>query len=264
MNKVLMIIMLLSALCYACRKDKPSEEEEKGKIVFRFVHLVDGQAVVYDTMKYTNTAGNHYMITDMQYFISDVVLHASDGSKKMINEWQDIYYVDTYIPSTFEWQVYDAIPPGHYDSISFTFGINKEKNKNGLFVNPPEVNMFWPDFLGGGFHYLKLNGRWKTQAATLLPFNFHTGIGADTIGPGQVVFVHNYFNVNLKNSSFTVNKGRNTVIEIVMNIESWFHTPHVWDWDSIGGAIMENQSAMLWARENGFDVFTIGEKTEEP
>ena len=31
-----------------------------------------------------------------------------------------------------------------------------------MFVNPPEVNMMWPDVLGGGYHYLMLNGKWKT------------------------------------------------------------------------------------------------------
>jgi hypothetical protein len=25
-----------------------------------------------------------------------------------------------------------------------------------MFVNPPEVNMAWPEVLGGGYHYLML------------------------------------------------------------------------------------------------------------
>jgi hypothetical protein len=43
-----------------------------------------------------------------------------------------------------------------------------------------------------------------------------------------------------------------------MNIESWFQTPHIYDHNYWGGAIMQNQAAMQMAKENGFDVFEIG------
>ncbi|MCX6272002.1 MAG: hypothetical protein NTU44_12425 [Bacteroidetes bacterium] len=248
--------VLLVILATSCKKEK--ETKGSGKISFEFDHQVDGQLVAFDTMMYVNAAGNHYLITDFQYFVSDFILYKSDGTQVLINKEKDIHYIDSSIPSTLLWSVADDIPEGDYDSISFTFGINQQKNVTGLFVNPPEVNMFWPDFMGGGYHYIKLNGKWKNPDNQEVPFNFHMGIGSDTTNTGEVVYVQNYFKRTLPASSFTIHKGWTLSVIVVMNIDSWFTTPHLWDWNVIGGSIMQYQWAMQLAKENGMDVFTIG------
>ena len=233
-----------------------------GKIVLKFAHYVDGQPLVKDTMKYVNAAGNIYSITEIEYFISDVVLHKSDGSNQFIYQWKDIQYVDEALPATTTWNIFDKIKPGNYDSISFTFGISKAKNISFMYVNPPEVNMAWPDQLGGGYHYIMINGFWKDLNNQRTPYNFHLGIGQIYSGPnntGTITgFVQNYFNVSLKNSGFSVQNGQTKEIQIIMNIDSWFKTPHIFDFNYWGGAIMQNQPAMQMAKENGFDVFTVG------
>jgi hypothetical protein len=45
-----------------------------------------------------------------------------------------------------------------------------------------------------------------------------------------------------------------------MNIESWFNSPIVWDFNIQGENIMQNQSAMSDACKNGADAFSIGYK----
>jgi len=43
-----------------------------------------------------------------------------------------------------------------------------------------------------------------------------------------------------------------------MNIDEWFKNPHIWDFNYWGPAIMENETAMRIAKENGeVGVFTI-------
>ena len=210
-----------------------------------------------------NAAGNEYLVNEVQYFISDVILHNSDGSDFMINQDGGIHYVDTDIPSTFSWAVTTDIPVGNYSSVSFTFGISEAKNQSNMFPNPPERDMFWPEFLGGGYHYMKLNGKWLDTLSQVTPFNFHLGIGQiyahDVINVDSITgFVQNYFTVTVPNSSFAINENQTTSMELIMNIESWFDTPHVWDFNYWGGSIMQNQQAMQTAKENGADVFTIG------
>ena len=252
-------------LLLSCKKDSSTEppEQDTGKIIFEFANYADGLPLQTDTLMYINQAGNHYMVTEVKYFISDVTLHKSDGAQTVINKWKDIFYVDNTIPSTLTWQVYDDIPQGNYDSISFTFGINEEKNKTFLFVNTPEVNMFWPTVLGGGYHYMQINGKWKDTVDFINNFNFHLGIGQ--IYKGNVIdvdsitgFVQNYFKVNLPASSFSISKNETKNIQIIMNIESWFKTPNVFDFNYWGGDIMQKQAAMQAAKENGFDVFSVG------
>jgi len=43
-----------------------------------------------------------------------------------------------------------------------------------------------------------------------------------------------------------------------MNINSWFDTPNLWDFDVMGGMMMQNQQAMRMACQNGADAFSIG------
>lgn len=259
-------VLLIVLVIFACKK--PQEENnpvaETGHISFKFTHVVNGQPLQIDTIKYVNAAGNPYSIYDLQYFISDVTLHKSDGTKKIIQDWKDIDYVDIHYPSTLTWDVYDSIPVGTYDSISFTFGINEVKNQSFMFVNPPEVNMMWPDVLGGGYHYMMINGKWRDSISQVENYNFHLGIGqlyksndincVDSI----YAFVQNYFNVTLPNSSFTITEGTTRNIEIIMNVDSWFKTPHIYDHNYWGQNIMQNQPAMQMAKENGYDVFSTG------
>jgi hypothetical protein len=263
---MLILSVLLILIINGCKKDtkQDSTVNISGHIVFQFDHYVDSKPLVKDTLKYINAAGNPYLVSQVMYFISDVTLHKSDGTKKVINGWVDIYYVDNDIVSTMTWNVYDDIPEGKYDSISFIFGINKEKNVTGLFVNPPEVNMAWPGILGGGYHYLMINGKWKDKQNFIDNYNYHLGIGQLYKGDSANVdsiyaYVQNYFNVNLPNSSFTLNKNTTKEIRLIMNIEKWFSTPNIFDFNNVDIIYtMQNQQAMQIMKENGKGVFSIG------
>jgi hypothetical protein len=248
-----------------CKKPKP-DEEEYGKIQIKFLHQWDGEDMVYDTLMYVNAAGNELMVNEIQYFVSDVTLVSSESGTKTIKDWIDIYYVDIDIPSTLTWSVFDKIPVGTYEQMQFVFGISEEKNIPYMFVNPPERDMFWPFFLGGpngGYHYLKLNGKWKRQQDNLItPFDFHLGVGQ--IYAGGVVsvdsitgYVQNYFTVNLPLANITVEDNKTTVIELVMNVDEWFTNPNDFDLDYWGGNIMQNQDAMAAGSENGNHAFQI-------
>jgi len=262
-NKFLLLVFVALLSLFSCKKDKKETPIDKGNLVLKFVHCIDGQPMQKDTMKYINAAGNPYSVSELKYFVSEVTLHKSDGSIKLINEWEEIHYIDESLPDTKTWNVYDKITEGTYDSITFVFGITEEKNKSFMYVNPPEVNMMWPDILGGGYHYLMLNGFWKNNLNQKEPYNFHLGIGQIYAGNSTntdsiVGYVQNYFRVHLPNSSFTIKKDETKEIQIMMNIESWFKTPHIYDHNYWGGAIMQKQPAMQMAKENGWDVFSIG------
>lgn len=265
-----LFFVFLFFLVVSCNKNNDPTEEQSGRMSLYFTHTifipdyVGGiSPVFFDTMMYQNAAGNPYLINEIQYFVSDVTLHMHDGSEILIDEWKDIHYVDSDLPETWEWHVKDEIPAGYYDSISFTFGISEGKNQSLMFVNPPESNMFWPEFLGGGYHYLKLNGKWKDTEELVRPFNFHMGIGQIYDQEGTIVgYVQNYFKVNLHASSFNVNPDEDVAFTIVMHVDKWFEDPHVFDFNFWGGDIMQKQDAMQVAKENGTNVFSAHQMIE--
>jgi hypothetical protein len=252
------VIVFLSFLA-SCKEEDP----DQGKITLYFEELVDNYPLVVDSVLYQNEAGNEYVITEIQYFISNLEIYYHDGSRYSIKDKDGIHYRDTDIPETKQWTIADDIPSGRIDSLVFTFGFDETTNISGIFPNPPESNMFWPDELGGGYHYMKMNGKWMDINAQINMFNFHLGIGQTYDTTGQVTgFVQNFFRVSAylplySSSIIIVNPNKTTTLSLKMNIESWFKTPHIWNFNHMGGMMMQNQEALNAACENGYDVFTI-------
>jgi len=245
-------LLLIAA---SCGKDGVTS----GPVQFVFKHNINGVELQRGIMKYTNKAGNIYQVDELQYFISEIKLTRADGQIIAITADSSIHYVDLDVAGTEIWNSKVLISVEDYTSISFVFGINEAKNKTGLFVNPPQRDMFWPDIMGGGYHYMKMNGKWKANADTIKPFNFHLGIGMKMPGPG---FVQNYFTVT---QPLNIHTGSSTnVFTVTMNIEKWFESPNVWDWNVIGGQIMMNQMAMHKACENGVNAFHVSFEGSNP
>lgn len=258
---VLFFLICILIFLQSCQ-DKEVPVIEKNKLKIIFAHNVDSRTMVTNQSIYTNEAGNKYEIREIMYFISEVKLHHENGSVISIDQWDDIHYVDSNIPSTLEWNAGENIPVGKYDSISFRFGINSSENKLGLFVNPPESNMSWPDVLGGGYHYMMLNGFWIDTQDVRRSFNFHLGIGQNyadgsTLTSDITGFIDNSFLVCPHGESFNISEKGTTSLKIIMEINSWFSSPYIYDHNEYGGAIMQNQEAMHKACSNGKDAFYL-------
>ena len=257
---ILFSLALSLGIAASCRKDHTEPVvtgDSVGSIVFKFAHYVNGSPLQKDTMIYTNAAGNQYEVNELRYFISDVQLYKSGGSAMTINDCKWADYVDIDIPSTLTWNVCDRIPAGTYDSIAFRFGIISAKNISYMFVNTPESNMQWPDVLGGGYHLMMMNGKWKDSINQIENFNTHLGIGMEIIG-ADTTFIDNSFRVSLPSSAFTLAKDASKEVQIIMNIDSWFDSPYVYDHNHFGQMIMQNQAAMHTISANGADVFQVG------
>lgn len=256
--KARLIALAIFFTVTSCTEDKNTAIT--GSLTLHFQYQVNGTPAVFNSMQYTNAAGNLYEITNIQWFISDFALIDKNGKTIYLSTDKPIHYVDTDLPETGTWKI-DGISPGEYKGITFVFGITGEKNIPNMFTDPPESNMMWPYTLGGdfgGYHYMKLNGFWKNPSGQRTPFNCHLGVGQIYDSDGNITgYVQNWFEVILPESSFTMTSGASKEAYINMNLESWFETPHVFDWNVFGGAIMNNQEAMGMIRDNGSDVFSI-------
>lgn len=266
-NLIFILITTFLFIIAGCKKDpeKPEILNTSGKLNIEFKHIVGTDSLILNSNCYINEAQNHYQIDELMYFISDVKLFIHQSTPKLIDDWKSIHFVDVKMPGSLEWKIYDSIPQGNIDSISFIFGLTEQRNQSFLFVNPPESNMFWPDILGGGYHYMMLNGKWIITNQEETPFNFHLGIGqiyTDTITHNTSTiteYVQNYFTVTLPTPNLTIHANRTSTLTLQMDISSWFKTPYVWDFNYWGGSVMQNQRAMNGIKENGFDVFSIKE-----
>lgn len=224
-----------------------------GKVSVHFTFSVDGQALTQDSLLYQNAAGNRYEVTEAQYFISDVVLTSADGSQYAIKCDKSAHYVDADIPYTMTWVPEDELPAGAYSSISFVFGLAPELNVSHSYTDAPENNMSWPEVLGGGYHNMKINGRWIGEDGATHPFNLHSGRVVTAAGDT----VETSFAVTLPLTQFAITKNGIADITLDMNVNRWFCSPYLFDFNHFGGSIMQNTEAQEILKANGWDVFSI-------
>ena len=259
----LLLAGIVSMSFFSCKKNGDDWPDIPISLSFQFEQMVDGNPLDLDTLMYVTSLGNEYMVTDIQYFISDIIFHKADGQKFVITDGDSIHYVDGRIVSTQIWNIVKTqLPEGMYDSISFTFGMNDQRNRSNRFLNPPERDMFWPEILGGGYHYMKLNLKWKDCCMQeAMPFMFHLGIGQlySSVTPDVdsiTGYVQNFFTVNLPVSSFTLESGHICTVAIRMNIEDWFDGQNAFDFALYPMGIMQDQEGMHRACLNGRNAFT--------
>ena len=258
MKKLLLIVLLLMAMI-AMSCNKP---ESDGRLSVNVGYSVNGKDLITDTLCYRNEAGNEFMITEIQWFISKMELQNKRGEWIALEHLNDravnsdatkrIFHIDTNIPESQTLDI-KPIPIGKYTALRFIFGLDEEYNKTGLFSDSPEANMFWPETMGGGYHYMKLNGRFLNTENEVAPLNVHLGIGQND---SQTEFIHNHFIVELP-IDLTISENTDNQLNLCMMIDNWFRSPNLYDFNEWGSAIMQNQAAQQTLKENGHDVFVI-------
>lgn len=220
-----------------------SVQPEKSTMQLQFIHQVNDQPLILDQIMYTNAVGQAYSIKTVKYFISRVTFHKSDGTDVMI---PDIHYVDIRDEASLTYELTEKIPYGSYSGISFVYGLVPEDNVTGSLGLDLDRLMEWPVPMGGGYHYMKLEGEYVHNDATNF-FNFHSG-GLN----GTAYEIH----VDLPNSAFDANSSK-IGIAFNMEISNWFKDPVDWDFNYWGSGIMGNPDAQATVQKNGANVFTV-------
>jgi hypothetical protein len=252
MKKVKFFIVFIACffIVFSCKKEK------YGSIELCFTHTADEAPVLINELIYTNAAGNRYQVNEIKYFISKICLIDYDGNSIEIKQNNGIHYVDCSIKNTLRWKI-DEIPQKHYHGISFVFGLDEADNKSYRFVNPPESNFAWPEFLGGGYHYMQINGKFRNKDGEIQNLNIHTGIGQMYNENNEITqFVHNYFTVTL-DYPFFVYADNTLSLTLNMEIQHWFSIPYLYNFDMYGSGIMQNQWAQELLKANGWNVFDL-------
>ena len=237
MKKILFITLLIAITFSSC--DKPTQTD----LTINFTQSVDETELTTNSMIYINSAGENYDVKTLKYLISDITLHADDGSTLLLDE---VHFIDISDESTFRLTVED-IPNNNYTSISYTMGLDTIKNINNLYINESyHSGMAWPETNGGGYHYMKLEGAYNNDSTF---YNTHTG---GTMG-GDYSFN------NVEDISLTVDDDLGNVsINVNMEINNWYNSPNQIEFSSYGMGIMMNMMMQMNIQMNGItDVFSV-------
>jgi hypothetical protein len=241
--KFLIALCIISAaIVSSCKKQGDEISPVAYQVRFLFSYKVGSYPLKFDTIRYFNEFGNKYSVITLKYFISKIALHRTDGGILLFNEDN---YIDASDTSTLTFVPSGKATPGMYTSINFNFGLDSLENVTGCFLNPPENKMEWPPDIGGGYHYMKLEGKFDS-AGVIKNYQCHTG---------QLMGVPYYIKISLP-VTFSV-RDHDVTIQIIMDINEWWKNPNTLDLNNVT-EIMMNPVYQRYIQENGADVFSVG------
>jgi len=240
MKSKIIILALMVITITACRKERANviPAPNLGDVNVQLKYNVDGKPLVFDTLIYTNAAGNLYSVSKVRYYLSRFRFYAG-GAVKFSSD--TIIYADALNPQQV---TFKNVPVGTYDSVSYNIGLDEVQNiSNSLPATLENINMGWPDMMGGGYHFLQLEGHWKDSTGNL-GYAMHIGKNGFLVKAGT-------------KKTIQVHGGKTLNLAMTMNINEWFTNPHMYDIDKDGVYSMGNAVLMKKLSENGGDVFDI-------
>ena len=105
---------------------------EQAEIGIRIGYEINGTPLITDTLCYHNEAGNTFLITEIQWFLSKIKLQDESGEwislehRKVNNLFpyaaDKVFYIDTNIPESHRLDM-SPIPVGKYKVMRFVFGL---------------------------------------------------------------------------------------------------------------------------------------------
>lgn len=263
MKKIALLLITIS-LIIGCSNDDDNTVEPivETQVSFAFSEYWDDTPIVnadYQTTTFTNAFGTDLTISKLVYLISDVTFTATDGT---VYDAGDYFLIDARAGTNSTFTPDIEIPEGEY-AISFTFGFDDEDNdKVGGYADLNSSDGTWsvPAPLGGGYHYMRLEGTFEDSSAATQTYQYHT-IRANKHtslppGPGTLE--------ELTDTSFSVNLGTYSIVEgteikVEMNVAEWFKNPNTWDLNVNSTVLMPKYDVQLDMNENGRDsVFSAG------
>jgi len=243
MKKISALLFLVILLFCSCDK-----EEENISLTLKFTHNWNGVPITnqdFNTFKFTTANGENISIERLRYLISNISLaEESANNHFLIDVGKN---AENLIP------IKDVL--SNNNKLTFTFGLTDSENIDGSYQDLNSVNFNVPGMLGGGYHYMQFDGKYKDTNNQDANFNYHVIRAVDTSDPTNLKF---------EDTSFTVDLGiieikNNTTIEISMNIGEWFTNPNTWDLNVLNTVLMPNFEAQKQMSANGKTVFRVGE-----
>ena len=248
-TKILAIICLAFVLS-SCSEDNDISLNPVA-ITLNFSHSWDGIEITnadFNELKFTNENEQDLSIEGLRYVISEILLTHESGVVTVLDEYN---LVDLTNTKGLSFTTSDAILPGDYTSVSFRFGFSNEYNIDGAYPDLNTANFNVPNALGGGYHFMQFDGKYRDITSVEAPFNYHVISAIDPTNTNDP-----------KDTSFSLNIGAatiggNTNIQIEMDVSEWFKNPTTWNLNEYDVNLMGNYDVQLLMNQNGSSVFSL-------
>jgi hypothetical protein len=175
--KYLTIAVLMTTAIFSCRKEEitleePHHDPTYGSLMIRFENKVGVDPLVLNWSTYTNNTDS-FNVTTFNYYISNVKLHARDGSTTYL-ETESYHLIKADDASTLQFTLTN-VPAKSYSSITFMIGVDSLRNVSGAQTGAldPNNGHFWS--WSSGYIMAKFEGTSPQSTATGNVVVFHVG-----------------------------------------------------------------------------------------
>ncbi len=224
----------------SCVKYKQPQLTEYSSAQISLQVKVDSDNLEWDTVKFVNVAGNKYGVHNINMYISNIKMKTITGE---IYFSKKIFYLDP-LDIKKNKLILDSIPVGIYDEISFYIGVDSVQNKSFLLpTSIDNLNMAWPDAMGGGYHFLKLEGYYLDNLSVKKGFAIHLGKNSN------IPFI--------KISQIMKQENVNQEYTLFFDVNEVFKNPYQYNFNIDNNYTMTDSLAMLRIKQNITDAFKI-------
>ena len=250
----LLIYPLIVLLIFAsCTKEQPKKEIV---LKVKFGHFWNDFAVHEQDLENTTYAIDekfYLNFSRLRYLISDLQLESEDGRLLNINHY---HLVDLSDLSTLTITIPQSVETGKYKHLRFRLGFEDSDNKDGAYNDLNAASWNVPEQLGGGYHFMQLDGKYGTDPDVITdPFNYHFIRAVDATDPDKLILEDTSIPIDLG----AVDLQKDVTIHIDMKLEQWFKNPVDWDLNTWNTTLMPNFNAQKAMHQNGQNVFEFSQ-----
>ena len=244
------LTFFLSALLFSCSSDN-DESIKEVSVKLKFSQNWDGTLIEksdLENTEFTNKTGSKLSISRLRYLISRISLVNGAGDTTKFDSYK---LIDVNKPDSLTYALSKKVSEGSY-KLLFTFGFKNDDNKRGASQDLNSADWNVPDMMGGGYHFMQIDGKYKDTLGAENPYNFHA------------IRAYDKEKDSILDTSFGVETSsillkNNATIEIKMNVAGWFKSPNDWDLNDKSINLMPDFEAQKEISENGKSgVFSLG------
>ena len=162
-----------------CDTENPSIGAATGSLTLAFNNIAGSQELTLNKTTYQNAAGESFVVTKFNYFVSNFRLKKADGSEFVVPQDGNYFLVQEEKP-TSQTLTLANVPAGNYTGMSFLIGVDSLRNladisqRTGALDPALNDGMYWD--WNSGYIFLKLEGTSASApAAQNNTFFYHIG-----------------------------------------------------------------------------------------
>jgi hypothetical protein len=223
--KSISAIILVALSFYSCKENDEIKPDEKGQITIEFDNTVGEDDLQLNT-EYTNAAGETFIVTKLNYYISNISLKTTNGVEYIVPQDESYFLIMEGDPESQEVTI-ENVPAGDYNEVKFTIGVDSLRStmdiskRTGVLDPAGENDMYW--VWNSGYIFFKMEG--TSPASTQADHKFYFHIGG--FGGYDTPTINNIKEktISMGSARAEVRSGKKPEVHLHADVQKVFGTP---------------------------------------